>query len=326
MPDNNSKQVARHINSIPFGNIIGGPLSACITAQKDAALTTLQSIKEITMVPSDVEYGSSRPVSISFTFQIEGKKKTMIVPLLTIVPIPYIHIDHVDLSFTANITSCSKTSIEAAYTAPNANVNGKENSETNVQNIIRVDIHATTSDMPPGVAKLLDVFGNQLIEIEQLSPEEVEFMRNQTSDLNTLGYLRIEHRLVSDIYSVSATHAKKLSAYGIKTVKDYLDKAATPTLRKRLARSTGISEALILRWSNYADLMRVPHVGPELAALLEAVGVDTVKELRHRVAGNLKNDLESTNRRKNFVSKVPSSAELKKMIDKAYEQKPLLEY
>lgn len=38
---NAGKQVVSALNSIPFGNIIGGPLAACVHAQAEAAQTTM---------------------------------------------------------------------------------------------------------------------------------------------------------------------------------------------------------------------------------------------------------------------------------------------
>ena len=35
------------LQAIPFGHIIGGPLSACVDAQREAALTTVNFINEI---------------------------------------------------------------------------------------------------------------------------------------------------------------------------------------------------------------------------------------------------------------------------------------
>ena len=54
-----------------------------------------------------------------------------------------------------------------------------------------------------------------------------------------------------------------------------------------MAAETGIDEAKVLKWTNMADLMRIKGVGEEYSELLEAAGVDTVKELRNRNAKNL---------------------------------------
>ena len=92
---------------------------------------------------------------------------------------------------------------------------------------------------------------------------------------------------VIDIEGVGGVYAEKLNAAGIVTAAQLLDKCATPAGRKALEEETEISGKLILRWCNHADLFRVKGVGPQFAELLEAAGVDTVKELAHRKAENL---------------------------------------
>ncbi|MBQ5862073.1 MAG: DUF4332 domain-containing protein, partial [Alistipes sp.] len=67
-------------------------------------------------------------------------------------------------------------------------------------------------------------------------------------------------------------------------------------------------------------------VGPQFAELLEAAGVDTVKEFRHRVAANLQAKMEEVNAAKNLVNRVPSESELQKMIDQAKEMEPVVTY
>ena len=62
------------------------------------------------------------------------------------------------------------------------------------------------------------------------------------------------------------------------------------------------------------------------AELLEAAGVDTVKEFRHRVAENLVPKLEEVNAQKNLVNRVPSVKEVQKMIDQAKELEPKVSY
>ena len=87
---------------------------------------------------------------------------------------------------------------------------------------------------------------------------------------------------VIDIEGVGAAYAEKLAAAGVVTAANLLEKCAAPAGRKALAEETGISDKLILKWTNHADLFRVKGVGPQFAELLEAAGVDTVKELAHR--------------------------------------------
>ena len=135
----------------------------------------------------------------------------------------------------------------------------------------------------------------------------------------------MDYKIV-DIEGVGEVYAEKLQAAGINKVSELLDKCAAPKGRKELAEATGISEKLILRWTNHADLFRISGVGPQFAELLEAAGVDTVKEFRHRVAENLQPKLEEVNAEKHICGRVPAVTEVQKMIDQAKELEPRVTY
>lgn len=131
---------------------------------------------------------------------------------------------------------------------------------------------------------------------------------------------------IEEIEGIGPAYAEKLEAAGVKTTEALLERAATPKDRKSLAEATGISEKLILKWANHADLFRIKGVAGQFAELLEAAGVDTVKELRHRVAANLQPKLVEVNDAKNLCNRVPSVAEVEKMILQAKELEPKLSY
>ncbi len=135
----------------------------------------------------------------------------------------------------------------------------------------------------------------------------------------------MEYKII-DIEGVGAAYAEKLTAVGINKVKELLEKCADPKGRQELAEATGISEKLILRWTNHADLFRIKGVGPQFAELLEAAGVDTVKEFRHRVAENLQPKLEEVNAEKHICGRVPALVEVQKMIDRAKALEPTVTY
>ena len=67
-------------------------------------------------------------------------------------------------------------------------------------------------------------------------------------------------------------------------------------------------------------------IGPQFAELLEAAGVDTVKELRHRVPANLASKLVEVNEEKHLCRRVPVESELQRMIDQAKELPAMMEY
>ncbi|MCQ2276527.1 MAG: DUF4332 domain-containing protein [Bacteroidales bacterium] len=131
---------------------------------------------------------------------------------------------------------------------------------------------------------------------------------------------------IEEIEGVGGVYGEKLNAAGIKTTEDLLNKCAKKAGRVKLAEETGISEKLVLRWTNHADLFRIKGVAGQFAELLEASGVDTVKEFRHRVAANLQPKMEEVNNAKNLCNRVPSVKEVEKMIEQAKTLDPMMEY
>jgi predicted flap endonuclease-1-like 5' DNA nuclease len=112
---------------------------------------------------------------------------------------------------------------------------------------------------------------------------------------------------IVDVEGIGPTFAEKLTAAGVSTTEALLDRGATAAGRSALAAATGISEAMLLRWVNHADLMRIPGVGSEYADLLEAAGVDSAAELAQRNAANLATTFQELDAaRPNTVRRVPS--------------------
>lgn len=131
---------------------------------------------------------------------------------------------------------------------------------------------------------------------------------------------------IVEIEGVGNVYAEKLETAGVYTTDDLLSRAATPKGREKLAEETGIPEKLILKWANHADLFRIKGVAGQFAELLEASGVDTVKELRHRVAANLQPKLVEINDARGLCNRVPSVSEVEKMIEQAKDLPPVLSY
>ncbi|MBQ9185028.1 MAG: DUF4332 domain-containing protein [Bacteroidales bacterium] len=131
---------------------------------------------------------------------------------------------------------------------------------------------------------------------------------------------------VVDIQGIGPVYAEKLIAAGVATVDQLLEKGSTPKGRKELEDTTGISGKLILTWVNHADLCRIKGIGPQFSELLEAAGVDTVAELAHRNAANLEKTMLEVNEKEHRTKRVPTAAELQKMIDQAKELPKVVQY
>ncbi|MDD5603520.1 MAG: DUF4332 domain-containing protein [Eubacteriales bacterium] len=128
------------------------------------------------------------------------------------------------------------------------------------------------------------------------------------------------------IEGIGEAYEVKLQEVGIKSIEALLDACVTKKGRTALAEKSGISEKLILKWANHADLSRVKGIGGEYSELLEAAGVDTVPELANRNAANLYKKMQEVNEKKELVRKLPTQEQLEDWIKQASQLPRKLEY
>lgn len=176
------------MQAIPFSSMIGGPLNACIEAQAMAARTSWEFIKEVGL--NTDEKGQKSAVMVAFSFNRGGRMVQLNVPLLTIVPIPYIAINTIDINFKASISASSSTASETTEHTEaggelgakaelnlglfsmeanlKANYSSKKDSKAtaeskySVESTIDVAVKAGQESMPAGMAKVLELLGTAL--------------------------------------------------------------------------------------------------------------------------------------------------------------------
>lgn len=176
------------MQAIPFSSMIGGPLNACIEAQAMAARTSWEFIKEVGL--NTDEKGQKSAIMVAFSFNRGGRMVQLNVPLLTIVPIPYIAINTIDINFKASISASASTASESSeHTEAGGEVNAKAKlnlglfslqadlkanysskkdskataeSKYSVESTIDVAVKAGQESMPAGMAKVLELLGSAL--------------------------------------------------------------------------------------------------------------------------------------------------------------------
>ncbi len=131
---------------------------------------------------------------------------------------------------------------------------------------------------------------------------------------------------IKEIEGIGPALASKIEKAGISTIEALLKKGASKSGRKQLADVSGVSEDKILDFVNMADLMRVKGVGAEFSELLEAAGVDTLKEMRNRNAKNLHEALLEVNAKKKLTRRVPSLGMVEDFIAQAKKIDPVVTY
>lgn len=197
------------LRSLPFGQVIGSPMIAAIRAQALAAQATVDFIKNVGFTPADpaapADFGDTRYVIFKYSrlksgggsnggsVPVAGSDTEAIelqVPILTIVPIPYIRLDEMTIDFTANITEqhentasssasvSTDTSLDIGYSAffsPvkvgfNAKVSTRHNSNQTSSSRNRVeytmDIHvrAVQDEMPAGLGRVLGILEEAILQ------------------------------------------------------------------------------------------------------------------------------------------------------------------
>lgn len=170
------------LQNIPFGNLIGGPLIAAVQAQAQAAETSIEFIERVGFDPAPS--GSTvRPVK-NVTFQYvktaeDGTDRNfnLTVPILAILPIPYLRIDELNIDFTAKLndmieatTTASsnfgisgsasvgwgwgRASIRASYSSSHKSTS---TSKSSAEYTMNVKLRAVQAEVPGGLAKILDI-------------------------------------------------------------------------------------------------------------------------------------------------------------------------
>lgn len=127
---------------------------------------------------------------------------------------------------------------------------------------------------------------------------------------------------IEDIEGIGPAYGQTLAEVGIDTTGRLLDRCDSARGRKEIAERTGLTERQLLKWVNMADLMRLSGVGEEWSELLEAAGVDTVKELQHRNADNLAAKMAEVNDDKNLARRVPSASQVANWVEQAKTLEP----
>ena len=131
------------------------------------------------------------------------------------------------------------------------------------------------------------------------------------------------------IEGIGPVYGKQLRSVGISWVKELLEQGGSANGRKQLVEKTGLTHDQILKWVNHADLLRIKGMTPDWAELLEEAGVDTVKELKTRVAENLHEKLKAVNPKNpqgSYARTVPDLATVQAWIDQATSLTPKVTY
>lgn len=207
--------VTRILTQLPFGHIVGSPMKAAIEAQALAARSTLEFIQTVGFTnqndgvwnpaisqtavgntpagtaEGDSNAGDIRTVTFTYTSQdVNGNPQTanLTVPILAVVPIPYLRIESMTIDFMVKMTeefkrtTESNTNIESttsgqvgwkAYWSPvsanfNASLSAKHSSSAQTSSrysteaTMNIHVQVVQDSIPAGMAKVLQILENSV--------------------------------------------------------------------------------------------------------------------------------------------------------------------
>lgn len=114
--------LGHELASIDFARLIGGPLVATVNAQVQAAIATVNFVKTIGFEPvlgpaAVFSQHTGKAAMVTFEYQKmtpDGKPVAarVMVPFLTMMPIPSLRVDEVSIEFIAKIDAMSSKAVD----------------------------------------------------------------------------------------------------------------------------------------------------------------------------------------------------------------------
>lgn len=120
---------------------------------------------------------------------------------------------------------------------------------------------------------------------------------------------------IDSINGMTHTEATKLRRARVRTTVTFLQIASTRSGRALLTKETGITSPKLLHWAKRAELMKIKNLGRDYADLLEAVGVESVADLKRRNPESLHEMMHNANQAKKIVDRMPSIKRVTNWID-----------
>lgn len=192
------ENIGQELTSIDFQSMIGGPLNAVVKAQAQSAQTSVDFIKSVGFNSTD-----GKPTMVTFEYDKVIEKKDaagvitpiatpmkLTVPILTMLPIPFIRVEEVTIDFNAKINSVVE-STTASSSELNASLavkggwgpvsaelkcsysNKKSTSATDKTErtySLVIHVRAVQDELPAGMEKLLGVLENSIKEVPSTTP------------------------------------------------------------------------------------------------------------------------------------------------------------
>ena len=153
-----SNKIANQFTGLPIENLISAPLLAAAEGQKSLASTTSQFITEVGMD----DKGNTK--SVTFNYEDGTEEVKLNVPLLSIINIPSLCVDEIDVNFNMEVSTvnasvgfaCWKASFEGKVSHHSES---NRSSDTSAKYTVSVK---GKQEKPEGLMKVLDMLNSSI--------------------------------------------------------------------------------------------------------------------------------------------------------------------
>jgi hypothetical protein len=146
------------IEEIPFERAIEGPLLACNEAQSRIMAGTFDQLRTFFWQENKKGSGQYSPVQDGFYFLQEKAGQRVLIPRMTLLPVPTMLLDDLSVTFQARLTSITKDKMTVKMLGERTESAGSEE----LHSYLNVRLHAGVSDMPMGLARFYQICSDLL--------------------------------------------------------------------------------------------------------------------------------------------------------------------
>ncbi len=166
MKNQDSPQSA--LAKLPFSQMLGDPVRACVRAQVEAAQVTKRYLNSVTLRQNEAGYQEA--VMVSFRYQNGERMLELSIPLMTLVPIPHFSVDRLDIEFNALVESFDEKHLTCSFAGTDTQHDGEEQQTITSNHHLKVKLQATQDHMPIGLSKLLGLLDEAIVLDQPIRP------------------------------------------------------------------------------------------------------------------------------------------------------------
>ena len=144
------------LDQMNLQRMIAGPLQAMMDAQTASALAAVELVRKLSFTDD------AQVAMVDFSHHREGKKITLKVPLVSLVPVSCLRIAEVNINFNVNLIGIEKTAPNARSTGANMKMSagyqrqsGKEKTRASFH--FTLQMKAVQDELPPELIQQLNI-------------------------------------------------------------------------------------------------------------------------------------------------------------------------